>query len=196
MKGKTILITGANSGIGKEAAKELAKMGANLVIVCRNKERGEKAVKEIKSYSANEAVELYVCDLSKQTEIRDFARAFSSEHSRLDVLINNAGTVYMSYGETEEGIERTMAVNYFAPFLLTNLLLDMLIKSAPSRIINVASDAHFSGHIDLTDINSKKNWNPWRAYANSKLALVLFTYELARRLKDKGVTVNCLHPGA
>jgi retinol dehydrogenase-14 len=197
LHGKVILITGANSGIGKETALGLANMGASLVLVSRDEAKGQAAVKEIIQRSSNNSVELIIADLLLQKEVRRAAAEFLKTHSRLDVLINNAGTNFPSYAETEDGIERTMAVNYFAPFLLTNLLLDVLIKSGPSRVVNVASIGHFGRRLDLDNLTRDKSMGAsgLGAYGRSKLALVLFTYELARRLKGKPVTANCLHPG-
>ncbi len=197
LQGKTILITGGNSGIGKEAAFSLAGMGARLVLLCRSESKGRAATREIAARSGNGDVNLIVADLLLQKEVRSAAAAIISNYSKLDVLVNNAGTEYMGYGETEEGIERTMAVNYFAPFLLTGLLLDQLKRAAPARIVNVASDAHFSGSLDLSALekNHRMGIGGAGAYARSKLALVLFTYELARRSNGNRVTSNCLHPG-
>ena len=198
MEGKVVLITGADSGIGKETALGLARMGASLVLVCRDRKKAETAKEEIAKAAGNASIELLLADLLVQREVRRVAGEFNATHPRLDVLVNNAGAGFMSYGETEDGIERTMAVNYFAPFLLTNLLLETLKNSAPSRVVNVASSEHSSGHLDLENINkdSRMGTVGSGAYARSKLALVLFTHELARRLQGTGVTANCLHPGA
>lgn len=196
MEGKTVLITGASSGIGKETAKGLVRMGADLVLVCRRRDRAERAVSEIKSTAAGARVGLVLADLLNQSEVRRAAGEFLASHDRLDVLVNNAGTDYLSYGVTGDGIERTMAVNYFAPFLLTNLLAGALERASPSRVVNVASDAHYRGGLDVGDLNSRSmGLGGLGAYARSKLALVLFTYELARRLAWAGVTSNCCHPG-
>jgi retinol dehydrogenase-14 len=198
LRGKTILLTGGNSGIGKAAALGLAKLGATLVLVCRDESKAQTAKDEIVRESGNGSVELITADLLLQSEVRKAAAEFLSTHSHLDVLINNAGTNYPNYDETEDGIERTMAVNYFAPFLLTNLLLDSMGKTRPSRIVNVASVAHHNGQLDLDNLTRDKRMGLFglAAYGRSKLALVLFTYELARRLRGKRVTANCLHPGA
>ena len=196
MSGKIVLITGANSGIGKETSVGLANMGATLVLVCREREKGE-SIKRFISDLGRSKPELIVADLTLQKEVKRAASEFLSSHDKLHVLINNAGRTYSSYAETEDGVERTMAVNYFAPFILTNLLLDALKSSAPSRIVNVASSAHYGGHVDPDKINGDGGVGPGGlgAYSRSKLALVLFTYELARRLRGTGVTANCLHPG-
>jgi retinol dehydrogenase 14 len=198
MKGKVVLITGASSGIGKETALGLAKMGASLVLVCRDNEKGEAAREEIVRATRNGSIELIVADLLSQREVRRVAADFRALHPRLDVLINNAGSSFLDYGETEDGIERTMAINYFTPFLLTNLLLDTLKDSAPSRVVNVTSSEHKDGHLDLNNAgrDTRMGTVGSEAYRRSKLALVLFTYELARRLQGTGVTSNCLHPGA
>ncbi len=198
MNGRMILLTGASSGIGKETAVRLSRMGASLVIVCRNKERGGKALRDISQRSGNRDVELIVADFEQLRMVRKAAAEFIETHSRLDVLINNAGTNVPRYDETADGIEKTMAVNYFAPFLLTNLMIPVLEKSAPSRIVNVSSASHFSADIDPFNLKHDTRGGMFglHAYARSKLALTLFTYELARRLGGKGVTANCLHPGA
>ncbi|MDV3277468.1 MAG: SDR family oxidoreductase [Nitrososphaerales archaeon] len=198
MKGKVCVVTGGNSGIGKVTALELARMGANVVMVSRDPRKGERARAELVRDSGNSAVELMIADLSLQREVRRLASDLKRAHTKIHVLVNNAGSNFVGYSETEEGVERTMAVNYFAPFLLTNLLVDVLVASAPSRVVNVASVAHHGSALDLDDMNGRKSQGTFglRAYGRSKLALVLFTYELARRLQGKGVTVNCLHPGA
>jgi NAD(P)-dependent dehydrogenase (short-subunit alcohol dehydrogenase family) len=198
LAGKTILITGANSGIGRSTALGLAKMGASLVLVCRNENRAREAIDEIVKRTGNNSIELIVADLLVQSEVRKTANEFlSKKHAKLDVLINNAGSNFPSYQETEDGIEKTMALNYFAPFILTNLLLDNIERSAPSRIVNVSSVGHFGGHLDINNLTKDRRMGAqgFAAYQRSKLALVLFTYELARRLGRKSISVNCLHPG-
>lgn len=198
MSGKTVIVTGANSGIGRAASMGLAKLGADLVMVCRNREKGESARAEIARASGNSSVELVACDLSIMSNIRRLASDFEGSHSRLNVLVNNAGSVFQGYAETPDSFERTMAINYFSPFLLTNLLLPLLKASAPSRVVNVASGSHFRGRIGLDNVNGKGSAGGFglEAYGRSKLALVLFTYELSRRLAGTDVTANCLHPGA
>jgi retinol dehydrogenase 14 len=198
MKEKVVLITGASSGIGKETALGLAKLGANLVLVCRDKGKGETAREEIAKATGNDSIELILADLLSQREVRRVVAEFKIKHPRLDVLINNAGASFVDYAETGDGIERTMAINYFAPFLLTNLLLDTLKASTPSRVINVTSSEYKDGHLDPDNIgrDSRMGRVGSEAYRRSKLALVLFTYELARQLQGNGVTANCLHPGA
>lgn len=195
MQGKTCMVTGANSGIGKATALGLAQMGANVVMVARDRARGEVAQNEVKAKSGNNSVDLLVADLSSQESIRKLVENFKQHYKQLHVLINNAGVFMLTRRETVDGLEVTFAVNYLAPFLLTNLLLDVLKASAPARIVNVSSEAHENGYIKMDDLQAKKNYRPFRAYGQSKLALVMFTYELARRLQGTGVTANCLHPG-
>ena len=195
LDGKTCLVTGANSGIGKETAKALAQMKADVVMVCRNKEKGEAARQEIEKKTENASVDLLLCDLSSLAEVRTLAAEVRNRYGKLNVLVNNAGLFSLS-GKTKDGFERTFAVDYLAPFLLTNLLLELLKSSAPSRIVNVSSVALFGGHVDLDAIETGSLPSGWGAYSNSKLALAMFTYELARRLQGTGVTANCLHPGA
>ncbi len=195
MQGKVCIITGANSGIGKVTAMGLARLGARVVMVCRDQARGEAAQNEIKEQSGNDAVDLMLADLSSQASIRKLAGNMLQNYQHIHVLINNAGAVNLTRRETTEGFESTFAVNYLAPFLLTNLLLDKLKTSAPARIINVSSESHQSGYIRMDDLELNKGYRIMRAYGQSKLALVLFTYELARQLQGTGVTANCLHPG-
>lgn len=195
MQGKVCLITGANSGIGKATALGLAQRGATVVMVCRDRARGEAAQQEIREQSGNQAVDLLLADLSSQASIRQLAEEFKRRYSQLHVLINNAGVFNLTRRETTDGLEMTFAVNTLAPFLLTNLLLDTLKASTPARIIQVDSDAHEQGYIDLDDLQSQKQYRPMRVYGQSKLAFLLFSYELARRLEGTGITVNSLHPG-
>ncbi len=171
-------------------------LGATVVMVCRDAGRGQAALAQIKAESGNPAVELMVADLSSEAAIHKLAANYRSAHDRLHVLVNNAGIVAPQRVLTEDGIEQTFAVNYLAPFLLTILLLDVLKASAPARIVNVTSSAESFGKIDFDDLTLKQNYSSMRAYAQSKLANVLFTYELARQLAGAGVTVNCLNPGA
>src|SRR5256714_8787580 len=195
MQGKICMVTGANSGIGKATALALAQMGATVVMVCRDRARGEEARSEITTKSRNNAVDLLQADLSSQESIRQLVEHFKQRYTQLHVLINNAGAAFPGRRETVDGLEMTFAVNYLAPFLLTNLLLDKLKASAPTRIVNVSSGSHQSGYIKMDDLVLEKGYRLMRAYGQSKLALVLFTYELARRLQGTGVTANCLHPG-
>jgi NAD(P)-dependent dehydrogenase (short-subunit alcohol dehydrogenase family) len=195
MQGKVCMVTGANSGIGKATALALAQMGATVVMVCRDRARGEQAKSEITTKSRNNAVDLLLADLSSQQSIRQLVENFQHHHTQLHVLINNAGAAFPGRRESVDGLEMTFAVNYLAPFLLTNLLLDVLKASAPARIVNVSSGSHKAGYIKLDNLQSKNPYRSMKVYGQSKLALVLFTYELARRLEGTGVIVNCLHPG-
>ncbi len=198
MRGKTCLVTGSTSGIGRVTALELAKMGATVVMVARDAARGEAAVREIKAASENPLVHLLLADLTSLRQVRRLAEEFKGRHGHLHVLINNAGVIFPLDTTTEEGLETTYAVNHLAPFLLTNSLLDVLKASAPARIVNLASVAHH-GSIDLAGWQAKRMprgpFPNWQAYRQSKLANILFTYELARRLDGAGVTANCIHPG-
>jgi NAD(P)-dependent dehydrogenase (short-subunit alcohol dehydrogenase family) len=194
MNGKICLVTGATNGIGKATAQALARMGATVVIVGRNASKTAQTVKEIRAASVNKNVDSLLADLSSQQEIQRLADEFKSKYSHLHVLINNAGGFFMKRQISVDGIEMTFALNHLASFLLTNLLLDTLEASAPARIINVSSGAHTSGKIEFDNLQGERNYRP-RAYDDSKLANVLFTMELARRLDGSGVTVNALHPG-
>jgi len=189
------MITGANSGIGKATALGLVKMGTTVVMVCRNRNRGEAAMDEIKAQSGNESVELMIADLASQKSIRQLVKDFTDKYQQLHVLINNAGVAKANRTLTVDGIETTFAINYLAPFLLTNLLLDALKASTSARIVNVSSMVHKWGAIDFDNLQGEKRYDMDKAYNQSKLAIVLFTYELARRLQGTGVTVNSLEPG-
>src|SRR5215831_15182770 len=190
MPGKVCLVTGGNSGIGKETALGLARLGATVVIVSRDASKGEAALLEIKRKSGNQNTDLLLSDLSSMDSVRKLAKAFSEKYSRLDVLINNAGTYLPKRVVTADGYEAVFATNHLAHFLLTNLLLDRLKASAPSRIINITSDAHRGREIDFEDLMQEKRFSAFKAYHQSKLANVLFTYELAKRLEGTNVTVN------
>src|SRR6266571_796457 len=194
MQGKICMVTGANSGIGKATALALAQMGATVVMVCRDRARGEEARSEITTKSRKNAVDLLQADLSSQQSIRQLVEHFKHRYTQLHVLINNAGAAFTGRRETVDGLEMTFAVNYLAPFLLTNLLLDVLKASAPARIVNVSSNSHEAGYIQMDDLQAE-HYRSMRVYGQAKLAVVLFTYELARRLQGTGVTDNCLHPG-
>ena len=197
-KGKVCMITGANSGIGKRAALQLAEKGATVIMVCRNQERGEAALSEIRERSGNESVDLLLCDLSSQKSIRTLVENFESSYDKLHVLIHNAANFDYTLKNpvlTEEGIEVIFATNHVGPFLLTNLLLDVLKRSAPSRIITIASKGLITYPrltIEFDNLNGEKKFSYQHAYYHSKLAQIMFTYELARRLKGTGVTVNCI----
>jgi NAD(P)-dependent dehydrogenase (short-subunit alcohol dehydrogenase family) len=195
MRGKTCLVTGANSGIGRATAKGLALMGAHVVMVSRDRERGEAAQREIQSSATNASVDLLLADLSSQDEIRDLAAAVERDYPLLHVLVNNAGALVNPREETVDRMEYTFALNHLAPFLLTNLLRDLLKSSAPARIVNVTSEAHAMGRIHFNDLQGLVRYRPLGAYNQAKLANIMFTYELARRLGDAPVTVNCVHPG-
>ncbi|XP_055707549.1 retinol dehydrogenase 13-like isoform X2 [Phlebotomus papatasi] len=194
-EGKVVVITGANTGIGKETALELAKRKAHVYMACRDMEKCEQARTEIVLESKNKYVYCRECDLSSFDSIRKFVVNFQHERDRLDILINNAGVMRCPRTVTKEGIEMQFGVNHIGHFLLTNLLLDTLKASAPSRIVVVSSLAHVRGEINITDLNSEKNYERGKAYNQSKLANVLFTRELAKKLQGTGVTVNALHPG-
>jgi NAD(P)-dependent dehydrogenase (short-subunit alcohol dehydrogenase family) len=194
MRDKIVLITGVTSGIGKQTAVGLAMLGATIVFTARDMGRGGTTKVEIIRESKNDKVDFIHCDLASFDSIRSCCKEFKNKYERLDVLINNAGTWNFKRRESRDGIENTFAVNYLAPFLMTNLLLDVLKGSAPSRIINVASAFH-GGTINFDDVEFKKLFSAPKAYRQSKLALILFTRLLAEKLEDTGVTVNCVHPG-
>ena len=195
MLGKICMVTGATAGIGKVTATALATQGAKLVIVGRNQQKTGITVQQIVSKTGNESVEYLLADFADLQQVRDLATAFKDRHSRLDVLVNNAGAFFNSRHETPYGVEITFLVNHLAPFLLTNLLLSNMQNGAPARIVNVSSDGHKQGTMDFDDLGFKKGYFGMNAYGRSKLANILFTYELARRLGDSSVTVNALHPG-
>lgn len=196
MTGKVCMVTGANSGIGLATSQELAKRGAHVIMICRDHQKGEIARSEIISESKNEAVAVMSADLSSQSSIRALVSEFNTQYSALHVLINNAGAIKSQRTVTSEGLESTFATNHLGHFLLTNLLLEILKASAPARIINVSSSHHAAGKMNFDDLQGEQKYNMTTAYCQSKLANVLFTYELAKRLQGTGVTVNCLHPGA
>ena len=195
MKGKTCLITGANSGIGKVMALEIAKKGANVVMVCRSKELGRAAQREIITQSNNQSVELMLADLSSMKQVRNLAEEFRQKHDKLHILINNAALWPTKRIMTSEGLETQFAVNHLSHFLLTNLLLDVIKSSAPARIINVSSGLHKRAKIDFDNLQAEKSYKHMRVYGQTKLENVLFTKELARRLDGTGVTVNSFTPG-
>ncbi|XP_050954369.1 retinol dehydrogenase 12 [Labeo rohita] len=192
---KTVIITGANTGIGKETARDLAKRGARVIMACRDLEKAEEARKELMEDSGNQNIVANKLDLSDTKSIRAFAELINREEKQVNILINNAGIMMCPYSKTADGFEMQFGVNHLGHFLLTYLLLDLLKKSAPSRIVNVASVAHTWGSIHLDDINSEKGYSPRRAYGQSKLANILCTRSLAKKLQGSGVTVYSLHPG-
>ncbi|HET6753232.1 MAG TPA: SDR family oxidoreductase [Jiangellaceae bacterium] len=194
MAGKTVLITGGTAGIGKATALGLATMGAHVAITGRDPARTEAAAGEIHAAGGGQ-VDAFVADLSSQSEVRRLADEVLQRLSRIDVLVNNAGGYWNTRHVTVDGLEHTFAVNHLAPFLLTNLLLDRLKHSAPARVVTVSSHAHASGRIDFDDLQGERSYSGARAYNQSKLANVLFTYELARKLQATPVTANTLHPG-
>lgn len=196
MQNKVCIVTGANSGIGKVTARALSEQGATLLMVCRNRQKGEAALEEIKIQSKNADVHLFTADLSVQDDIRRLAREIRTYSPRVDVLVNNAGGINPALVMTKDGLETTFAVNHLSYFLLTNLLLESLTASPSLRIVNVSSQAHQIGRMNFDDLGLEKNYNAMRAYAQSKLANILFTYELARRLENRGVMVNTVHPGS
>lgn len=199
---KTVIVTGANAGIGKAAAVQLAELGANVVMACRSLERGAAALAEVKERSGNPMVELLRVDMSSQASIRKFADEFRGGHKRLDVLIHNAANFDLSLKQpvlTADGIETIFATNHVGVFLLTDLLLDLLKSSAPSRIITVASKGllvYPALDIEFDNLNGERRFNPQHAYYHSKLAQVMYTYDLAERLAGTGVTVNCVRVGS
>ncbi len=195
MEGKTVLITGGTAGIGKQAALALLQQGAHVVIIGRNPEKTKGVVEELKTRTANPKIDFLLADLSSIAEVRRVAAEFIAKYPRLDVLLNNAGGMFPGRSTTVDGYERTMATNHLAYFVLANALLPVLEKSAPARIINVSSRAHVRGALDWDDMMAEKSYSTWAQYSRSKAANILFTHELARRLKDKQITVNCLHPG-
>ncbi|BBB92484.1 MAG TPA: SDR family oxidoreductase [Methylomusa anaerophila] len=194
MKDKIILITGANAGVGKATAKKLAELGATLILACRNQEKGQDARMEIIASTKNANIEVMKLDLASFTSIHAFADEFNGRYEKLDVLINNAGIMQGRGAKTADGLELVMGTNHFGHFLLTMLLFDVLRKSAPSRIVIISSMAHEYANFDANDLQTFID-NPLYSYGNSKLANILFTYELARKLQGTGVTANCLHPG-
>ena len=196
MQNKTVLVTGATNGIGFETARSLAAMGATLIGVGRNPQKCAEAAAQITQATGNAKVEFLVADLAVQAQVRQLAETFKHKYNRLEVLVNNAGAFFARREESTDGIEMTWALNHLNYFLLTDLLLDVLKASAPARIVNVSSTAHTGVKgINFEDIEFKHGYSGWTAYGHSKLANVLFTYELARRLAGTRITANALHPG-
>ena len=195
MKDKVILITGSTDGIGRQAALELAAMGATVLVHGRSESRGKNVVEEIRKATGNQKVDLLVADFTSMEQIRRLAAEVKQRCGALHVLINNAGVFMNERRLTVDGFETTFAVNHLAPFLLTNLILDLLRKSAPARVITVSSMVHTRGKLDFEDLQAEKSFGGYSSYALSKLANVLFTYELSELLAGTGITSNCLHPG-
>ena len=195
MTDKVVLITGSTDGIGRQAALELAALGATVLVHGRDAARGRNVVEEIRTATGNQKVDLFIADLSSLQQVRQLAADITNRCSALHVLINNAGVFMNERQLTVDGLETTFAVNHLAPFLLTNLLLDLLKKSAPSRIITVSSVAHTRGNLDFDNLQAERSFGGYSSYALSKLANVLFAYELGELLAGTGITSNCLHPG-
>jgi len=195
MKGKTVVITGATSGIGEVAALTLAKMGARIVAVARSRQRGEATLAQLRSSAPGIAHAIHFADLLRLKEMKRVAAQIADQESRIDVLINNAGAIFARRQLTEDGLERTFALKHMAYFVVTDGLRERLLASGPARIINTASAAHLGANLDFDDLQSAKSYIAMKTYGRSKLCNILFTRELARRLRGSGVTTNCLHPG-
>ncbi len=195
MQGKVCVITGATSGIGFAAAQQLASQGATLVLVGRDPGKGEAALAQLRRGAPDLKARIHYADLSRLAEMRGLAGDLLATEPRIDVLVNNAGAMFQKREVTEDGLERTFALNHMAYFVLTNLLRDRLVASSPARIVSVASDAHRGVALDFSDLQSERRYSGFSVYRHSKLANILFTRELARRLEGTGVTANCLHPG-
>jgi NAD(P)-dependent dehydrogenase (short-subunit alcohol dehydrogenase family) len=194
MQGKVVVMTGATSGIGEVAAERLAEAGARLVLVARDRARGEAALARLRAVAAiGHAV--HYADLSRLAEVKRVAGAIAAAEPRIDVLVNNAGAIFASRAVTEDGLERTFALNHMSYFVLTALLRDRLLAAAPARIVNTASNAHRRGHVDFDDLQAARSYRPFAVYGTSKLCNILFTRELARRLAGHGVTANSFSPG-
>ena len=194
MNGKVCLVTGATDGIGKVSARVLAELGAKVIIVGRNPEKSAIVLAELRSISGNENIDLLMADLAVMQEVRDLAEQVISRYDRINVLLNNAGGYFTKHEITSDGLEMTFALNHMSYFLLTNKLMELLKYSAPARIVNVSSDAHYGVNIEFENLNGEQEYKAWKAYQKSKLANVLFTYELLKKVPGN-ITVNCLHPG-
>ena len=196
MNGRTCLITGATDGIGKEAAIELAKKGCNLILIGRSKEKGEKVVEQIRKVAESHVdIDYFTADLMLMKEVSRVADEIIRKYPKIDVLLNNVGAYFAFRDVTEEGFERTFALNHLGYFLMTKKLLPLVEKSDYKRIVNVSSSAHYGIDFEFDNMNGEKKYSGFDVYKKSKLANVMFTYELAKRVKDKGITANCLHPG-
>ena len=192
---KNCIITGATDGIGKQTAIDLANLGYNLGLVGRNKEKGRLITQEIAKITGNKSIKYFNADLSVIKNTKYVADNIKNEFKSIDVLVNNVGAYFSNYKKTEEGLEKTFALNHLSYFALTHLLLDVLEAERSGRVINVSSSAHFSAKLDITDFQMEKKYKGWTAYCNSKLMNILFTYEADKKFKDKNVSFNCLHPG-
>jgi NAD(P)-dependent dehydrogenase (short-subunit alcohol dehydrogenase family) len=195
VQGKVCVITGATSGLGLEAAERLAKLGARLVLVGRDRARGDAALTRLRGAAPGVAADIYYADLSLMSEMKRVATEIRNAEPRIDVLINNAGAMFTARHETDEGLEMTFALNHMAYFVMTNILLDRLKAAEQSRVVSTSSAAHWGQALDFDDLQSTKRYSGMKVYGRSKLANILFTRELARRLAGTGVAVNCLHPG-
>ena len=192
---KNCIITGATDGIGKQTAIELANLGYNLGLVGRNQEKGRLLIQEIEKITGNQSIKYFNTDLSVIRKVKKLVLNIKKDFESIDVLINNAGAYFSTFEKTKEGLERTFALNHLSYFTLTHLLLDALEKGRDSRVINVASNAHFRAKLDMKDLQMEKKYKGWTAYCNSKLMNILFTYEANKLFKNKDITFNCLHPG-
>jgi len=195
MNGKTVLITGASAGVGLQSALGLARLGAEVVTVGRDERRTAQAAAFVKSQTGNQAISYLLADLSSLKDVRKLAQQFRDNYEKLDVLLNNAGAIFLTRKVSVDGYEMTMALNHLNYFMLTDLLLSMLKAGPSGRVVNVSSRAHYRGHVNFDDLQSQHGYGGMRVYSMSKLMNVLFTYELARRLQGTKVTANCLHPG-
>ena len=195
MNGRTCLITGATDGIGKETAIGMAKNGYNLILIGRNEEKGKKVSNEIRKIADSINIDFFTADLILMKEVSRVADEVCQKYDRIDVLINNVGAYFAFRDVTEEGFERTFALNHLGYFLMTKKLLPLVEKSDYKRIVNVSSSAHYGVSFEFDNLNGEKKYRGFRAYQKSKLANVMFTYELAKKVKDSGITANCLHPG-
>ena len=195
MEGRTVVITGANSGIGREGARALLAAGAEVVMVCRNRDKAEEARADVTRSSGNDRAQVVLCDLASLADIRRAAAELLERFPKIHVLVNNAGLMNTERHETVDGHEATFAVNHLAPMLLTHLLRERLVASSPARVVTVSSGMHWTGTVDLDDLESKRRYSQFPVYASTKLMNVLFTRELARRLVGTGVVANAMHPG-
>lgn len=195
LHGKVAMVSGATSGLGWAVAEGLARRGAEVVLAVRNRSKAESATAAMVEASGNPEIHYLLADLSSTSEIRSLCRRFRERFDRLDLLVNNAGAVFFRRRTTEDGLEKTFALNHLGYYTLTCLLIDVLVDSAPARIINVASESHRDSELDFEDLQMQRGYGPLKAYGRSKLANVHFTYELARRLEGSGVTANAIHPG-